>query len=149
MYRPFSSSVPSSSPFLDVETQIRGLSQDYCTAFNTGNYDHASQLFAPDGVFMPAHREPAQGNRAIETALREFGEGGYQDLRLETLRVEHSGDMAIEIGRYTLAIRQENGTTIGDRGKFVHAWRRFGTWLIIADSWSSNLPQLPFPERTQ
>jgi len=139
MYRPMSSSVPNSGPFLDVDSQIRGLTQDYCTAFNTGNYDHAAQLFAADGLLMAAHREPAQGPKAIERLLRTYGENGYQDLRLETTQVEYSGDMAIEIGRYTLAIRQDNGTCVGDRGKFVHAWRRFGSWLIVADSWSSNL----------
>jgi hypothetical protein len=48
--------------------------------------------------------------------------------------------MAVEIGRYTVAIRQGNGTTIAERGKFVHAWRRLGAWLVIADCWSSNLP---------
>lgn len=140
MYRPLSSSVPTASPFFDVETQVRGLTKDYCTAFNTGNYDHASQVFAADGLFMPAHREPVQGPKAIERLLREYGERGYEDLRLETMRVEYSGDMAIEIGRYSLAVRQGNGTKVADRGKFVHAWRRFGTWLIVADSWSSNLP---------
>ena len=54
--------------------------------------------------------------------------------------MDYSSDMAIEIGRYTVAVRQENGTTVGERGKFVHAWRRLGAWLIVADCWNSNLP---------
>jgi uncharacterized protein (TIGR02246 family) len=140
MYRSYGSSVPNSHPFLDVDSAIRGLTQDFCTAFNTGNYDQAAALFAPDGLFMPAHHESAQGPKAVEHALREFGEGGYQDLRLESTRVDHSGDMAVEIGRYTLAIQQANGTTVVDRGKFVHAWRRLGVWLLVATAWNSSLP---------
>lgn len=140
MYRPFGSSAPNSSPFLDVESTIRGLTQDFSTAFNTGNYDQVAALFASDGMFMPAHQEAAQGPKAIERTLRQYGESGYQDLRFETIRVDYSGDTAVEIGRYTVAIQQANGTTVADRGKFVHAWRRLGAWLMIADCWNSNLP---------
>lgn len=141
MYRPNSSSVPNTS-FRDVESTIRGLTQDYCTAFNTGNYDQAASLFTSDGSFMPSDREPVQGLKTIEQVLRTLGDLGYQDLRLETTRVDFSEDMAIEVGRYTISIRHENGTTSSDRGKFVHGWRRLGAWRMIADCWSSNLPRV-------
>ena len=140
MFRP--SSVPASSSFRDVEATIRNLTQDFSTAFNTGNYDHGAALFAAEGIYMAPHREPAQGPRAIERLLQEFGASGYEDLRLETLRVEHAADIAVEVGRYTLARRQSNGTTVADRGKYVHTWRRLGAWRMTVDSWSSNLPPL-------
>ena len=141
MYRSNATSVPSGG-FRDVESIIRGLTQDCCMAFNTGNYDQAANLFAPDGFFMPSERETIQGPNAVERVLREYGNLGYQDLRLDTTRVEFSGDMAIEVGRYSVSIRLENGTTSSDRGKFVHGWRRLGAWHMIAACWSSNLPRL-------
>jgi uncharacterized protein (TIGR02246 family) len=140
MYRPYSSSTADPRPFLDVQSLIRNLAQDFVTNFNTGNYDQAAALFAQDGAFMAPHHDPAYGPKAVERLLREFGEAGYEELRLETTRVESSGDMAMEIGRYTVAIRQPNGTIQADRGKYVKAWRRLGAWLIVADCWSSNLP---------
>jgi uncharacterized protein (TIGR02246 family) len=140
MYRPASGSAPKPSSWLDVQSTIRGLTQDFATAFNTGNYDQAAALFASDGFFMAPQHEAVQGQKPIEVMLRTYGEGGYQNLRLETIRVEHSGDMAVEIGRYTVAIQQANGTTIADRGKYVQAWRRLGVWLMTANCWSSDLP---------
>ncbi len=140
MYRPYSSSLADSRPFMDVESQIRGLSQDFVTSFNTANYDQVGALFAGDGVFMAPHHESAYGQKGVERLLREFSEAGYQDLRVETTRVEYSGDMAMETGRYSVAIRQPNGTTVADRGKYLKVWRRLGAWLIVADCWSSNLP---------
>jgi uncharacterized protein (TIGR02246 family) len=140
MYRPYSSSLADSRPFMDVQSLIRNLGQDFVTSFNTGNYDQVAALFAQDGAFMAPHYEPAYGPKEVEHLLRKFGEAGYEDLRLETVRVESSGDMAMEIGRYTVAIRQPDGTVLADRGKYVKAWRRLGVWLIVADSWSSNLP---------
>jgi len=140
MYRPYSSSVADSRPFLDVQSVIRNLDQDFVTSFNTGNYDQAAALFASDGAFMAPHHEPAYGPKAVEHQLRQFADAGYEDLRLETVRVDSSGDMAMEIGRYSVAIRQPDGTVLADRGKYLKAWRRLGAWLIVADCWSSNLP---------
>jgi uncharacterized protein (TIGR02246 family) len=139
MYRSPSSSGAGSSPLLDVESTIRGFTQDFCTAFNTGNYDQVAALFASDGVLMLSHRESSQGPKGIERMLRQFGDSGYQNLRFETMRVDYSGDMAIEMGRYTVSIELGN-TTIADAGKFLRAWRRLGIWRIVGDSWSSSLP---------
>ena len=140
MYRPYSSSLADSRSFVDVESQIRGLSQDFVTSFNTANFDQVAALFANDGVFMAPHHEPVYGQKGVEHLMREFSEAGYQDLRVETMRVEYSGDLAMETGRYSVAIRQPNGTTVADRGKYLKVWRRLGAWLIVADCWSSNLP---------
>jgi uncharacterized protein (TIGR02246 family) len=147
MYRPNTSSVADARPFMDVQSLIRGLSQDFVTSFNTGNYDQVAALFAPDGVFMAPHHEPAHGPQAVERLLRQFGDSGYESLRLETTRVESSADMAMEIGRYSVAIRQPDGTTVADRGKYLKVWRRLGAWLIVADCWSSNIA-LPQPQTT-
>jgi hypothetical protein len=48
--------------------------------------------------------------------------------------------MAMEIGRYTVSVRQANGTRFLDQGKYLNSWRRFGAWLKVADCWSSDLP---------
>jgi len=65
-----------------------------------------------------------------------MGESGYGDLRLETTRVDYSGDMAMELGQFTAIVRQADGTMVPERGKYVKVWRRLGAWLIMADSWS-------------
>ncbi|HZZ17427.1 MAG TPA: nuclear transport factor 2 family protein [Candidatus Sulfotelmatobacter sp.] len=140
MYRPYSSSVADSRPFLDIPSLLRNLDQDFVTAFNTGNYDQAGALFVQDGAFMVPHYEPAYGPKPVERLLHQLADAGYEDLRLETSRVEISGDLAMEMGRYTVAIRQPDGTILADRGKYVKAWRRLGAWLMLADCWSSNLP---------
>jgi len=143
MYRPYSSSLADSRPYSSaesVESVIRNLTQDFITAFNTGNYDQAAAMFAPDGIMMAPHAEPAYGPKAIERLGREFRDAGYSGLRAETLRVDSSGDMAMETGRYSITIRQPNGATIVDRGKYIKVWRRLGAWRIVADCWNSNLP---------
>ena len=46
MYRPYSNTMADPRPFMDVQSLIRNLAQDFVTSFNTGNYDHAASLFA-------------------------------------------------------------------------------------------------------
>lgn len=140
MSRPYSMSVANPRPFLDAQSLIHDLSQDLVTNFNTGNFDKVAGLFAPDGVLMVPHHDPAYGPKGVENLLRQIGELGYEDLRLETVRVDSSGDMAMEIGRYSVGIRRADGTILADRGKYLKVWRRLGAWLIVADCWSSNLP---------
>jgi uncharacterized protein (TIGR02246 family) len=138
MYRAHAFSVSGSSPLNDSESTIRGLAQDLCTAFNTGNYDQAAALYDSEASFMPPHQDAAQGPKSIERLLKTFGDQGYENLRFETTRVDSSGDMALETGHYTVTIRK--GTTIvADHGKYLRGWRRFGAWRIVADCWSSNI----------
>ncbi|HWF91756.1 MAG TPA: nuclear transport factor 2 family protein [Terriglobales bacterium] len=138
MYR--SSSVPSR--FQDVETMIRGLTQDLCMAFNTGNYDQVAALFSPEGVSMVPNHPLAEGTRAIEQTSRKLGDEGFEDLRFETERISYSGDIAVETGQYSVVRRQANGTVLPDRGKYVHTWRRLGAWLITVECWNSDLPSI-------
>jgi ketosteroid isomerase-like protein len=65
-----------------------------------------------------------------------MGEAGFSDLRMETMRVDHSGDMAMELGRFSLVVRKADGTVIPERGKYVRVWRRLGAWFLMADCWS-------------
>ena len=133
---PFSN--PGGAP--DIETTLRNQTQDFCMAFNTGNYDQAAGLFAVDGVFMSPSHLPVQTTKLIERSLQQMAEAGYQDLRLETSRVESSGDMAMEMGRYRLTVHAPDGSHMTDEGKYLTTWRRMGAWRILATCWSTNQP---------
>jgi len=136
MYRPYGGAPADVRPLRDVESQLRDLTQDFTTSFNTGNYDQAAQTFAGDGVLMMPHYERACGQKPVERLLRQMGEAGYSDLRLETMRVDHSADMAMELGRFSVALHKADGTIVPERGNYVRVWRRFGAWLLMADCWS-------------
>jgi len=136
MYRPNTSSQADSRPFRDVESQLRDLTQDFATSFNTANYDQAAALFSGDGVLMAPLYDAAYGQTLVERVLRQMGDSGYSNLRLETTRVDHSGDMAMELGRFSITLHKADGTSIVERGKYVKVWRRLGAWLVMADCWS-------------
>jgi|SRR5579872_189597 len=136
MYQSYSNFPADTRPLRDVDSLLRELTQDFATSFNTGNYDQAANMYSLDGTLMAPHYEGASGQKPIEHLLRKLGESGYSDLRLETIRVDHSGDMAMELGRFSMVLRRPDGTKIPDRGKYVRVWRRIGAWQLMADCWS-------------
>ncbi len=69
MYRSSSGSAASANSWLDVQSAVRGLTQDFATAFNTGNYDQAAALFTSDGFLMPPQHDLVQGQKPIELML--------------------------------------------------------------------------------
>ncbi|HVO63718.1 MAG TPA: nuclear transport factor 2 family protein [Terriglobales bacterium] len=137
----YSGSSGPGSPATDAESAMRGLVQDFTTAFNTGNYDQCAAIFVPEGQLMMSHRDAVQGHRGIERSLRDLGESGYQDLRMQTVRVDAAGDRGIEIGRYTASVRLPNGKLVTDRGNYLACWRRLGAWRILASCFSSSVPR--------
>ncbi len=80
MYRPYSSALADSRPFLDVQSMLQNLDQDFVTNFNTGNYDLVAGLFAQDGVFMAPHHDPAYGPKAVERSAPPVGRCGARRL---------------------------------------------------------------------
>ena len=136
MYRPYPNFPADSRPLRDVESLLRELTQDFTTSFNTGNYDQAASMFSHDGTLMAPHYEGVSGQKPVEQLLRRLGETSYCNLRMETTRVEHSGDMAMELGLFSVVLQKQDGTVAPERGKYVRVWRRLGAWLLIADCWS-------------
>ncbi|HET7206488.1 MAG TPA: nuclear transport factor 2 family protein [Terriglobales bacterium] len=138
-FRPYGGS-PSQGPSKDVESTIRELAQDFCTSFNTGNFDQCASLFSPDGFLFPQYRQAVQGHKAVERTLQQMADDGYEDWRWETISVDATADLAVELGRYTASVRAGGSRALPERGKYLASWRRVGAWRITAVCWSSDAP---------
>ncbi len=118
------------NPPLDVESTIRGLTQDFCTAFNTGNYDQVAALFASDGVLMLSHRESSQGRKELSARC---GSTAIWDTRICALKprgwiTRATWPSKLAVTPFRLTLGTEPSATAG---KFLRAWRRLGAWRIV------------------
>ena len=67
--------------------------------------------------------------------------GATIDLRPGTIEVAESGDLAYEIGTYTMSGTSPDGTTWSDEGKYVEIFQNVnGEWKIATDIWNSDTP---------
>ncbi len=121
----------------EVEVHISNIGAQWARHWNAGDLDKLIQAFAPDAVYMPPHHAAVHGRDAIYEYLKTPIKHGVTDLTYEVTFIKHSGDLAYDVGRYSMTVGNKQ-----DRGKYLTVWRRQpnGDWLIAADTWSSDLP---------
>jgi uncharacterized protein (TIGR02246 family) len=123
-----------------MATKIRQLVEMYMQATNTGDIDTAVGMFAPDGRMLAPGSPPAVGPEAIRAALGGFAQMKPK-LALAPTEEIVAGDIAIEIGTWSLEMQPQGGAPISDHGNDVRVWRRDGdTWKLLVDIWNSEQP---------
>jgi ketosteroid isomerase-like protein len=137
------------SPGGRAEASARQVVQDWAQACNTRHIDDLLELYAADATLIRSSVPPVRSLPAIREFLVSLLEAGLGDVEMESLRVEMLGDIALDLGRCKLLVPVAMGKRREERGKYliVLARQPAGTWKILADCWSADLPVgAPVPE---
>ena len=125
-----------------VRSAINEGNRRFMDAIARGDADAAGDLYTEDARVLPADAPMAEG----KAGARAFWAGAIQQLglrraQLETMEVEASGDLAYEIGRFTLTIQPPGAQSVTARGKYVVVWKHVGDeWKLHVDIWNSDAP---------
>jgi uncharacterized protein (TIGR02246 family) len=124
-----------------VEAIIRSTGAEWAQNWNAKDLDKLVAAYADDAVYMPPHHAAVHGRAAIRDYLQGPIQHGATDLKYEVTFIRVSGDLAYDVGRYSMNVTH-NGSKKEERGKYLTVWKRQpgGDWKIVADSWSSDLP---------
>jgi ketosteroid isomerase-like protein len=125
-----------------VEREIRRMRQEFVLAINARDFERARVCFSEDAQVFVHNREVLAGEKALESARRLLGSDRLVQFSAETTRVEHSGNLAYEVGRYLFVFRQPDGSTVEDRGRYLDVWKKQGRsdWRILMHAPSSDPP---------
>lgn len=125
-----------------VEALISKTGQEWAQHWNAGDLEGLIQAFATDAVYMPPHHAAIHGRDAIREYLKTPLKHGVNDLTYEVTFIKHSGELAYDVGRYSMSLPRPEGGRRQDHGKYLTVWRRQadGQWKIVADTFSSDLP---------
>jgi len=137
------------SPGGRAEASARQVVQDWAQACNTRHIDDLLELYAADATLIRSSVPPVRSLPAIREFLISLLEAGLGDVEMESLRVEMLGDIALDLGRCKMLVPVVMGKRREERGKYliVLARQPAGTWKILADCWSADLPVgVPAPE---
>jgi uncharacterized protein (TIGR02246 family) len=108
------------------------------SAFRAADANGVASCYTSDAQLLPANSEPVSGTSAIASFWRGVMGMGIAQVKLDTVEVESQGDLAVEVGRYTLA--GADGGAL-DNGKYVVVWHRErGAWKLHRDIWTTNRP---------
>ncbi|HMK31421.1 MAG TPA: SgcJ/EcaC family oxidoreductase [Terriglobales bacterium] len=126
----------------EVESLISKIGEEWARHWNAGELEKLIAAYATEAVYMPPHHAAVHGRDAIHEYLKGPLRHGVRDLRYEVTFIKHSGDLAYDVGRYSMSLPEPSGVMRQDRGKYLTVWRRQadGNWKIVADCWSSDLP---------
>jgi ketosteroid isomerase-like protein len=121
-----------------VELALRKLRQELVSAVNAGDLKRVMACWSADVRIMIEGQPPIEGPAARE-AVRQRIDSTVR-LAMETERIDHSGNLAYELGRITMMHRGPDGKMVEKRGKYLDVWKKHGRsdWRIIAHAPSGN-----------
>ena len=132
----------SAAPKGRAEIAARKVVQDWAQACNTRHIDDLVELYAADATLIRSSVPPVRSLPAIREFLLAMMEAGLGDVDMESLRLEVMGEVAMDLGRCKMLVPVAMGKRREERGKYLVVLVRqpAGTWKILADCWSNDLP---------
>jgi uncharacterized protein (TIGR02246 family) len=124
------------------EQAIRTLEQRWSEMINAKNLAGIVNLYAPDGMVMPAGAPLAQGPAALRQTWSSLlaAPGLKATLTPVQVDVAASGDLAVDRGTYALTTDSPKGP-VTERGKYIVVWKKQGgQWKVANDMFSSDAP---------
>jgi len=130
-----------------VRSRIEETNAEFSAVASRGDAAAIAALYTDDAVVLAPNAEMVRGKQAIKGLFDGMIQQlGPPQLTLRTLQLDEVGDMANEIGEYTLKFQPAGGEPVTDIGKYVVIWKRQGddSWKLHIDIWNTNSP-LPTP----
>jgi uncharacterized protein (TIGR02246 family) len=122
----------------DIRARIDAANAELMAALKRGDAAAIADAYTADAVIAPPHNDFVSGASAVRQLWDGFVAMGLRDLKLETAELEAHGDLAIEMGRYTL--KAPEGLVL-DRGKYLVVWKNErGRWKLRRDIWTTSQP---------
>jgi ketosteroid isomerase-like protein len=125
-----------------VRKAVEEANQIFIDASLRGDSAAVGALLTEDTLLMPPAGRMIQGKKATEEYWRAtWTQLKIVDFKMTTLNLYGNGDLAYEVGSYTLKF-QVQGKEGVDEGKYVVVWKQMAgkTWKKLIDIWNSDLP---------
>ena len=110
----------------------------FVAAFNAGDSATIASLYTEDAALLPPGGARVDGRPAIRDFWQGAIDSGMVIDDLHAVEVEARGDVAGEVGVFTLDVPVEGGRS-KVQGKYIVVWKRQGhTWQLHRDIWNTN-----------
>ncbi len=125
-----------------VREAIQSILAKFVDALNRGDAAGIASIYTEDAKLLPPNNPIIIGKQAIQEFWQGSIEMGIKGGTLETIDLDYSGDLACEVGVYSLDIQPEAGQVIKDVGKYIVIWKKQadGSWKYAVDMFNSDFP---------
>lgn len=114
----------------------------FSDAVRKGDGAAIAALYTDDATVLPPDSDPVKGRAGIQAFWQGALRMGIKEAVLTTEDVSSAGDLACEIGRFSLKIKPEGKDAFEQKGKYVVVWKRApdGAWRLHVDIWNGGPP---------
>ena len=127
-----------------TDPTISKLAKEYMAAFNGKDAAKVAALYAEDATISPPNEPAAHGRKNVQAWAQKNFDQGANNLVLTPTESAISGNIAYEVGTYSIGISPAGQKPITDKGKYVIVLKQTGgRWLIAHDIYNSDLPPPP------
>ncbi len=98
--------------------------------------------YTDDCISLPSYQPMLRGHDAMRKAHEQQHESGMKvtAFELATTDVMSNGNMAVEIGTYTISMTMPEMGAMDDQGKYMNVWeKQGGDWKLRADMWNTDM----------
>ena len=122
----------------DVRQAIEQVNAQVMAAFKAGDAAAIASHYSETAKMLPPDAMEIAGREAIQELWQGWLDDGLKDLTLEAIEVEASGDLAYEIGSFSMQAPAENNTMMPATGNYVVVWKHGadGNWRLHVDTWN-------------
>jgi uncharacterized protein (TIGR02246 family) len=121
----------------DVRAAIEETNARIVEAFKAGDAAAIAGFYSEDAKMLPPDATGVAGRDAIQKLWQSWLDDGLKNLTLKA-EVEADGDLAYEIGRFSMQAPAENNTMATATGNYLVVWKRAsgGDWQQHVDTWN-------------
>ncbi|WP_376705186.1 DUF4440 domain-containing protein [Mesorhizobium sp. ISC25] len=116
-------SVAAQSARQDIEAALT----KFTDAYNSGNTKAVGQMYTDDAALLPPDGKRVDGRKGVEEFWQGAIKAGMKNLTLKALEVEGSGNLAYEVGAFTLGVPSKGGALSTMAGKYIVVWKKATT----------------------
>ena len=122
----------------DVRQAIEQVNAQVMAAFKAGDAAAIASHYSETAKMLPPDATEIAGREAIQELWQGWLDDGLKDLTLEAIEVEASGDLAYEIGSFSMQAPAENNSMMTATGNYVVVWKHGadGNWRLHVDTWN-------------
>ncbi len=123
---------------IDVTGEITEANKGFMEAFNSGDAKALAMNYTSNAKLYPPNSDVIEGQEAIEEFWNALMNMGIKKTLLETVTAESFGNIAIEEGRSTVYVEDDQ---IAGQGKYIVTWKKEdGQWKLHKDIWNTTNP---------
>jgi uncharacterized protein (TIGR02246 family) len=122
----------------DVEDAIEAANAKMVAEYAAGDSKAIAEAYTEDAVMLPPDATVVSGRAAIAKLWKGWIDDGLKDLTLKSTAIESAGDLAYEVGDFSLQVPGEDGKLTTAPGNYVVVWKRGGdgVWRLKVDTWN-------------